>query len=462
MPDATADKSDATTRFVYVASAISALGGLLFGYSGVISGAILFIKEDFKLTVVEEEVVVAAVLIGALFGSAAGGKLADRFGRRKVLIVSAAIFAIGSIASSEAPNMYFLIAGRIVLGSAIGAASFIAPLYISEISPGTHRGRLVSINQIGLTGGILISYVVAYALSGIHGWRWMFRLGVVPALALFSGMLFMPESPRWLLLHGFRDKARAILKEILDKKEAEEEFQEIQKSTGFQANSWADLFSPRIRPALVLGIGLAVFQQVTGINTIIYYAPTILEFAGFKSDTQSILATVGVGVLNVVMTVIAMLLLDRVGRRPLLLAGLAGMALSLLFLGVAFDLPALSGVLAIVSALSLMIYVGSFAVGLGPVFWLLISEIYPLKVRGRAMSVATTANWGANLIVTLTFLSFIQMLGKPLTFWIYGLLGIGALLFAYFLVPETKGQSLEDIEAHWWAGKKAGEMGKNK
>ena len=204
---------------------------------------------------------------------------------------------------------------------------------------------------------------------------------------------------------------------------------------------------------MIVGVGLAVAQQITGINTVIYYAPTIFNFAGVSSASVAILASVGVGLVNVAMTVVAMQLIDRVGRRPLLLVSLAGMALSLFVLGLAFSLPQLSASLGWIAVTSLMVYVGSFAVGLGPVFWLILSEIYPLRIRGRAMSVGTVANWGANLIVALSFLTLTQVLGKPVTFLLYGVVSIGAWLFAYFLVPETKGRSLEAIEAHWRAGK---------
>jgi SP family galactose:H+ symporter-like MFS transporter len=215
-----------------------------------------------------------------------------------------------------------------------------------------------------------------------------------------------------------------------------------------------------VRPALIVGVGLAILQQITGINTVIYYAPMIFEFTGAKSASASILATIGVGVVNVAMTVVALLLVDRVGRRPLLLIGLTGMIIGLGVLGLAFQLPSLSGSLGWIAEISLMLYVGAFAIGLGPVFWLLISEIYPLKIRGVAMSVATSANWGANLFVALTFLTLIQTTGRSSTFWIYGLVGIGAWLFTWFYVPETKGRSLEDIESHWKAGKHPRAMGK--
>ncbi|MFZ1807900.1 MAG: sugar porter family MFS transporter [Cyclobacteriaceae bacterium] len=454
-------KEDNSSGFVYIAAAISALGGMLFGYdTGVISGAILFISKDFSLTQLQVEIVVSCVLIGALIGAMTGGILADRFGRRRVIIATATLFVGGAIVTALSPTFTLLIAGRIIVGAAIGVASFTTPLYISEVSPVKIRGRLVSINQVALTSGIVISYLVDYALVDIQGWRWMFGLAAVPAAILAVGMFWLPESPRWLMSKNLIDSARTVLERIRRTKDVGTELKDIQSSLAVQSGGWRDLFTPIVRPALIVGVGLAILQQITGINTVIYYAPMIFEFTGAKSASASILATIGVGVVNVAMTVVALLLVDRVGRRPLLLIGLTGMIIGLGVLGLAFQLPSLSGSLGWIAEISLMLYVGAFAIGLGPVFWLLISEIYPLKIRGVAMSVATSANWGANLFVALTFLTLIQATGKSSTFWIYGLVGIGAWLFTWFYVPETKGRSLEDIESHWKAGKHPRAMGK--
>ncbi len=449
-----------TNRFVYIAAAVSALGGMLFGYdTGVISGAILFIRQDFALSPTLEEIVVSTVVFGAMLGAAGGGTLTDRFGRRIVLIATAVLFALGAVGTALAPTIIWLITGRVFVGIAIGVASFTTPLYISEISPVSMRGRFVSFNSIALTFGIVIAYLVDYALSGMRGWRWMFGLAAIPSSLLGIGMVFMPESPRWLVSHGLLDKGRSVLQRIRGTASVDDEVQDIRQSSSQQSDSWSELASPSLRPAMIVGIGLALFQQATGINTVIYYAPTIFQSAGFESASVAILATTGVGVINVLMTVVALLLLDRVGRRPLLLIGMAGMVISLAVLGTAFLFPHLR-VLRWFSAGSLMLYVGSFAVGLGPVFWLLISEIYPVKIRGLAMSIATVANWGANLLVALTFLTLIHFLGRPGTFWLYGMVGIGAWIFAFILVPETKGRSLEDIEAHWRANKHPREIGR--
>ena len=453
MHDRATTKTEAK-RFVYLATAISALGGMLFGYDiGVISGAILFIKKEFSLSPGMEEIVVSSVLLGSLIGAVAGGVLADRLGRRRLLIVTAIVFGLGAIAAALAPGTASLIAARVIAGAAIGIASFVAPLYISEIAPVAIRGKLVSINQVALTSGIVLSYCIDYAFAGSQAWRWMFAMAVIPAAAFGIGLFFIPDSPRWLAGRGRTDQARTVLKRIRAPEQVEGELNQIKQSVGQQKGNWSELLSPFLRPAMIVGVGLAIAQQITGINTVIYYAPTIFKFAGLSSASVAILASVGVGVVNVVFTLVAMQLIDRVGRRPLLLASLAGMALGLTVLGLAFSLPQLSGSLGWIAVASLMVYVGSFAVGLGPVFWLILSEIYPLRIRGRAMSVGTVANWSANLIVALSFLTLTQVLGKAFTFWLYGVVTIGAWLFAFFLVPETKGKTLEEIEAHWRAGK---------
>jgi len=441
-------------RFVYLATAISALGGMLFGYDiGVISGAILFIKKEFSLSVGSEEIVVSAVLLGSLIGAAGGGILADKFGRRRLLMATAIVFGLGAVGAAFSTGVAMLITARIIAGIAIGIASFVAPLYISELAPIAIRGKLVSVNQVALTSGIVISYCIDYAFAGSQSWRWMFAMAVVPAAAFGIGLLFIPDSPRWLSAMGNKNKAREVLKEIRPPEQVEVELKQIGDSVSLQKAKWSELLNPLLRPAMIVGIGLAVAQQITGINTVIYYAPTIFKFAGLSSSAIAILASVGVGIINVIFTLLAMQLIDRIGRRPLLLVSLADMAISIFVLGLAFKLPQLSGSLGWIALVSLMVYVGSFAVGLGPVFWLILSEIYPLRIRGRAMSAGTIANWGANLIVALSFLSLTQKIGKAPTFWLFGIISISSWFFAYFLVPETKGRTLEEIEAHWRAGK---------
>jgi SP family galactose:H+ symporter-like MFS transporter len=460
--DTKPDHSPWTGHFVVVVAAVAAIAGLLFGYdTGVISGALLFMKQDLHLSATLQEVVTSAVLVGAVIGAIVGGWLADRFGRRRVIIAAAVMFALGAIGTALAPTVPLLIAGRIVVGVAIGVVSLTAPMYISEMAPPKMRGSLVSFNQFALTLGIVISYLVDYALSNAGAWRWMFGLAAIPATILGAAMIFMPDSARWLVSQGRAEGARGVLERIRDTQQVDDELQEIKKSERVQTSELSELLKPGVRPALVVGIGLAIFQQVTGINTVIYYAPTIFESAGLTSASVSILATVAVGIVNALMTAVAIWLLDRVGRRPLLLTGMIGMIVALLALGGAFLVPGLSGSMGWIAVASVIVYVGSFAVGLGPVFWLLISEIYPLKVRGLSMSLATVANWGANLVVALSFLSLIQAVGRTGTFWIFAGIGVAAWVFAYRLVPETRGQSLEEIEAHWRAGKHPRQMGQS-
>jgi SP family galactose:H+ symporter-like MFS transporter len=446
-----------------VIAALSALGGMLFGYdTGVISGAILFIRQDFALSDFYVGLVVSAVLIGAVIGAAIGGDVSDHFGRRKVIIAAAVIFALGAVSTATVPDVTLLILGRIAVGVAIGIASEVTPLYISEMSPPRMRGSLVSLNQLAITIGIVVSYLVDFSLSAFQGWRYMLGLAAIPAIILGIGMLPLPDTPRWLVNHNEPDNARKVLKRIRSKDDVEGEVNEIQEGLKKQRGGRAELFNPMVKPALMIGVSLAIFQQVTGINTVIYYAPTIFQFAGITSASSAILATVAVGVVNVIVTIVAILLLDRVGRRPLLLIGLAGMTFSLTLLGAVFFLPSLLSSLGDLAVVGLMLYVASFAIGLGPVFWLLISEIYPLKVRGLAMSIASEANWGSNLIIALTFLTLVQVLGQSGTFWLYALVGVGAWIFAFLLVPETKGKTLEEIEEHWRKGLHPREMGRKR
>lgn len=438
--------------FVYISAAIAALGGLLFGYdTGVISGAELFLKNDFTLSTVALEIIVSGVLAGAAVGALLGGRMADLFGRRRLLIATAIIFAAGGLACAAATGPAVLVVGRIVVGLGIGLASAAVPVYISEVSPANARGWQVSLFQLAITVGILAAYIVDYAFAAIQGWRWMFGLAVVPATIFGFGMLFLPESPRWLARRGHHDKARATLMRIRGTSDVSAELEEIDRSLthATERGRLSDLLAPSIRPALLVGIGLAVFQQVTGINTVIYYAPLIIQSAGISSASGAILATAGIGLVNVLMTIVAMWLIDRMGRRPLLLVGIAGMAITLGLLGLAFHMSGKSVALVWLAVISMMVYVGSFAISLGPIFWLLISEIYPLKIRNSAEGLSAAFNWGSNLLVSLTFLTLLQMIGPTRTFWLYGLLAVAAWIFSYFRVPETKGRTLEQIEDFW-------------
>jgi MFS transporter, SP family, galactose:H+ symporter len=435
-------------------AAIAGLGGLLFGYdTGVIAGALLFIKQDFHLDSFAQGLVVAAVPIGAVLGAGISGPAADTYGRRLMILLAAGIFIAGALVSAAAPGVEVLVAARVVIGVAIGLASAAAPVYISEVAPPESRGRLVSFFQLAVTIGILVAYLVGLAFNASEGWRWMLGLGCVPALALAVGMWRMPQSPRWLVMTGDDFAARATLAKIRvnDPDTIDMEIEEIKESLDEKPGGWGELLKPAVKAALVVGVGLAILQQVTGINTVIYYAPTIVEFTGVNSSAGSILAAVGVGVINVGMTVLALRLLDRAGRRTLLMIGVSGMVISLFALGAAFIGGGGSTLASIVAIVSLMTYVASFAISLGPIFWLLNAEIYPLSVRSKAAGVGTMANWTFNFIVSLTFLLLIDAVGRTGAFWLYGTIGIVTLAFCWKLVPETKGKHLEDIQAYFQA-----------
>ncbi len=437
---------------IAIVAATAAVGGLLFGYdTGVISGALLFLRAAFQLSVTMQGVVTSIALAGAAVGAAFAGRLADRHGRRPILLITASVFVAGALLSAVASGLSLLLAGRLLVGVGIGAASMLTPLYLAEIAPAKERGALVSFNQLAITLGILSSYLVGYALSAAGAWRWMLGLGALPGVVLALGMLLLPETPRWLAGHGHADRAQAALRRLRGRDvDLAAEMAALRDDLTAASRSLPEsrLNHAAARLPLIVGIGLAVFQQVTGINTVIYFAPVIFQAAGMPSASAAILATAGIGVVNVVMTLAAIWLVDRVGRRVLLLCGLAGMSASLALLALTFLLGH-GAALGWLTAASLTTYVGCFAIGLGPVFWLLISEIFPLAVRGSGMSAATIANWLANLVVALTFLDLVDLLGRPGVFCLYAALTSGALLFAYRLVPETKGLSLEGVEALW-------------
>lgn len=430
----------------YVATAVAAIGGILFGFdTGIISGAILFVQQDFSLSVSERSWAVSIVLVGAIIGSASGGYLSDKLGRRKSIISSAALVIIGTAVITLSSDIYFFFAGRFIIGTGIGIASFISPMYISEVAPKSIRGAMVSLTQLMVTVGILVAYVVSLYFSPSGNWKAMFLAAVIPAAALLIGMIILPSSPRWLVFEGKVDSAMHVAEEFsYDKEKADDAIRQMEKENEEQKNTKiSELWSPAIRYVTIIGITLAILQQATGINTVIYFAPTIFEFAGYGNATASIAASVGVGIVNVVLTVISIFLVDRVGRRPLLLISLSGMILSLLGLSVVFTIGAAS--LGIYTAVFLMAYIASFAIGLGPIFWLLIAEIYPLRIRGKAMSVATVANWASNFIISLTFLGLVGLLGTNGVFFIYAIVGVFSLIFVWKFIPETKGLSLEEI-----------------
>jgi sugar porter (SP) family MFS transporter len=451
MAEATSTHSEGSApnrRFVYIVASIAALGGLLFGFdTGVISGALLFIRQDFNLNAFTEGFIVSSLLLGAMVGAGVSGALSDRLGRRTIILVAAVIFAVGAIGAALSPSVEVLILFRFVLGLGVGTASALVPSYISESAPTDIRGSLSSLFQLAITIGILVAYLVNAVFSPVGDWRWPLGLAVVPALVLLVVMYLMPETPRWLVSKGREAEARRVLERTRVGEEIESEIEEIhrvEEETREQAG-YRELLAPWVRPMLVAGIGLAVFQQFVGINTVIYYAPTIIKSTGLANVT-SILATVGIGVVNVLMTLVAISIIDRVGRRPLLFAGLAGMVVSLVIIGGAFLDPNLSGIISWVTLAGLMLYVASFAVSFGPLLWVMLPEIFPLKVRGAGAGVSALSNWGANFVVSQAFLPLVALIGTTAVFWILAGICVVAAIFIYFLVPETRGRSLEQIE----------------
>jgi MFS family permease len=415
---------------VLLISVIAATGGLLFGFdTGVISGALPFLRQYWKLPDSSIEWITTTVLIGAVAGAVSSGRLSDLLGRKKMIIINAVIFSIGAIGCAYAPTPGVLIVTRLLIGVAIGITSYVVPMYIAEISPASYRGALVTLNQLMITIGILVSYITDYWLSNdakVESWRWMFLVGLVPALILLVGMLFLPESPRWQASRG----------QVKEEKE------------------WREVFKPWLRAPLIITVGIFFFQQFSGVNTIIYYSPIIFKMAGVVSNTDSILPAIIIGGVNTLACFVSILLLDRVGRRKLYMIGISGMIPSLALLGACFHFKAQLGAsLPVFAVVSIVLYIISIAISLAPLGWLLISEIFPLPVKGVGMSIGSLAHWGFNAIIAFTFLKLVNAFGPDFTFWLYAVICVAGLFWGYFYIPETKGRSLEEIEQHWKEGK---------
>jgi sugar porter (SP) family MFS transporter len=433
--------------FVLKVALLAALGGLLFGYdTGVISGALLYIKEDLNAGDLAQSWIVAGLLAGAVFGALAGGRLADLISRRWTLLASGIVYVVAALAAALSQSAGQLVAARVVLGLAVGAASAVVPLYIAEQTPPKIRGGTVSYNQLMITIGILVAYLVDFGLRNVgSGWRWMLGIGAVPGLVLVVGMLFVPYTPRWLMQRERRDEARAVLRRTRAEEDVEDELSEIESVLARERRAGLGaLFRPSLRPMLIVGLGLAIVQQVVGVNTVVYFSPTILTYTGLHAN-DAIAQALSVGITNVVFTVLAVVLLDRVGRRVLLIIGTAGLTVALVTLGAffAFHWEHSAPWVALVA---LVVFIASFAIGLGPVFWLMISEIFPLSVRSSAMSVCSLVNWVANFFVSYYFLQLIDAIGKAWTFWLYALMALGGIVFFVARVPETKNRTLEQIE----------------
>jgi SP family galactose:H+ symporter-like MFS transporter len=434
--------------FIYRISTIAALGGVLYGYDmGIIAAAALFVKRTFRLSTVMEEWVVSIVLIGAMIGAIVGGAVADRIGRRATLVWAAGIFILGSVLAPLSTDVAMLIVARAIIGIGIGFTSVTAPVYVSELAPPQSRGMLIGLYQFALTLGIALADFVGYWLAAQQAWRLMFGLALVPTLFFLLVILTVPESPRWLFAHGRPQDAEAVLRSYTDNAGAQQFLADIEAGLKTpMEQSWSALWSPAVRGPLLIAVGLTVLQQVTGINTIIYYGPRIFELAGSASHASAIFATLLVAVVNVLATIVGIALVDRIGRKPLLYVGVSGMTIALFALSFSFSHNgALGASLGAVAIACLMVYITCFAFSLGAIAWILVAEVFPLRVRGRGVAAGTLFSGIANFAVSLTFLSLIDRLGSAGTFAIYGTLSIVTLVFVRFVVPETRGRELESI-----------------
>jgi sugar porter (SP) family MFS transporter len=447
-PEASAPPASAA--YAYLIAVVAALSGLLFGFDiAVINGAIVFLREQFSLSDFQTEVAAGALLLGCAGGAAVAGTLSDRFGRKKILILSAILFAVSSIAAGLPRGMNEFIAARLLGGVAVGVASMLAPLYIAENSPPRIRGRLVAFNQMAIVSGILLAYLVNWLLSGIgpNAWRWMFAVAAIPAILFWIAMLFVPESPRWLIKQGRHEESMSVLTRLVGPAEAKAEFEDIRQTVAEEENSLLALLQPGLRRPLVIAVALAVLQQITGVNTVLYYGALIFrEQVGEQSRTAAIGVNVIVGVTNFLATIIAIWIIDKVGRKPLLLTSAGGMAVSLVLLGLTFQQTPPPATLILVVILC---YVLCFAIGMGPGVWVLMSELFPTRIRGRAMAIATVSLWLACLLLTSTFLSLVSAIGASGTFWLYAGISFFTFLFIWRVTPETKGKTLEEIERMW-------------
>lgn len=441
---------------IYFVAVVVGLAGLLFGFDeGVIAGALKALRLQFGLSAFSEGLMTAAVPLGALFGALIGGPMSGRFGRRFVLLFAAGLFTAGAIVAGLSTTVWMLTACRLVLGLAVGIAAIVAPLYISEVAPASRRGLLVSAYQLAITAGILAAYLVNFALQ--EQWREMFMLGALPGAAMFLGVLLLPDTPRWHMLKGKPNKAALALRRLRGKscpmEDIERELLDIQGTLAQQKQTsatWSDLLSPSIRPAFVVGIGLFFLQQLSGINAVIYYAPTVFQEAGFNSTSTQLAATIGVGCINVLMTLVGMALIDRIGRRKLLYLGFIGTTLSLGLIAIGAITGAQS--LDVLAVIGLFGYIAAFAASIGPLPWVMMSEIFPSRTRGLAMSVTSFSNWTFNFLVVFSFPVLVSFAGLGAVFGLYAIICALGIYFTWRFVPETSGLTLEAIEKHLLSG----------
>ena len=451
---------------------VATLGGLLFGYdTAVIAGAIGFLQTHFELTAAMKGWAASNALVGCVLGVILAGPVSDRFGRRQTLILAAVMFLVSAIGTALPNSLAVFVVFRFIGGVGVGAASMTSPMYIAEISPARLRGRMVSVNQLAIVTGILVVYFVNYFIAAhgeaadkvagivvaadgwnvLYGWRYMFGSEALPAVALLLLLFCVPESPRWLTEKGFSEEARRILTRVDGAAHAEREIAEIQAALEHEPASLQQLFAPGLRLALSIGVVLAILQQVTGINVFLYYAPEIFKTVAGSDVDVAMLQTIVVGAVNLGFTLLAIAVVDKVGRRPLMLVGAAGMGVSLAAIGIAAMLNQLAGWVLVF----ILGYIACFAMSIGPVTWVILAEIFPTKVRGRALGIATFFLWGANFIVSQTFPMMdenrwlVEKFNHGFPFFVYGAFCVLLVLFMLAVVPETKGKTLEEIEKMW-------------
>jgi SP family arabinose:H+ symporter-like MFS transporter len=437
----------AQKNYVLLISSIAALGGLLFGFdTAVISGTTPFIKPYFDLNDMWLGWTVSSLLFGCIIGVISAGKPSDIFGRKKTLMVAAILFVISAFGSALASRLTVFILFRILGGLGVGIASMLSPMYISEISPAVRRGRLVSFNQLAIVIGILLAFISNALLvdTGENNWRWMLAVMGVPALLFFVFLFFAPESPRWLVQKGFSEKAFVILEKINGDEAARKELMTIEESIRAEEDSgtFSEVFSPKMRTILFMGVFLCVFSQITGINSIMYYAPVIFQSIG-AAASSAITQTAIIGGGNLIFTFVAIALIDRLGRKPLLIGGVTGMIVSLTSIATAFFLQKTDGYIIL---FLILMYIASFSASVGAVTWVIVAEIFPNKLRSKAMSVSIVSLWLANFLLILVFPLILSRLGGAIAFLIFDVMCVLLLLFTIFRVPETKGKSLEELE----------------
>jgi sugar porter (SP) family MFS transporter len=437
--------------FLLRVSFIAGLGGMLYGFDvGIIAAALLFVRNTFALSTQMQEIVVSVVPAGTMVGAVVGGILSDRIGRRATLLWSAIVFILGSILAPVSPSVAVLVIARSMLGIAIGFTSVTAPVYVSELSPPQSRGRLIGLYQFALTFGIVFANLVGYWFASEESWRLMFAIGGVPAAVFLALVLTVPESPRWLFINNRVAEAERVLLSYTDPYGARLLLDDIHraKAAGSTHEKWRALLSPSARRGLLIAVGFVVLQQLCGINTIIYYGPQIFALAGINSNQHAILASLLVSIVNMLATLVALLCVDRIGRKPLLYGGIGGMLASLLLLAFTFGrVSAVTHTTGVTAIICLMVYISCFAASMGPIAWILVGEVFPLKLRSRGAAAATLGYGVSNTLVSLSFLTIIHRMGNAFTFAALGFFCIVTLFFTWLVVPETKGRELESISA---------------